>query len=462
MVVTPTRQAYQLMHEGAIALAAVESNGLRIDVDYLKRTIDETTELINQLTEKLKSDEVYSTWRKIYGVEASLGSRAQLAHVVFEVMKFPFEHYTSGGGDGKKGRPSATEEVLEKVKIPFVKDYLRLQKLVKLRSTNLRGVLHETVDGVLRPVFNLHSLLTFRSSSSSPNFQNLPIRDPELGKLIRSAFIPRENHLFVEVDLKSNEVRVGCCYSRDERLIEDTVHGDMHRDMATECYLLPVDAVPKNVRYEVKSNFVFASFYGSYFAQTALALWEAIELNNLKTKDGRSLYEHLVSKGITELGENLKNPAKGTFADHIRQVEDRFWNERFRVHNQWRQNWWRSYCKCGYFLTLSGFLVQGVYTKNQVINSPVQGSAFHCLLWVLIELHKWLQQHKMRSMIVGQIHDSIEMDVHEDELQDVLAMTNWLITVGIRRAWPWVIVPLEGEVEASPLNWFEKKPIESR
>ncbi len=31
-------EAYQLMHEGAITLAEVEANGIRIDVEYLKKT----------------------------------------------------------------------------------------------------------------------------------------------------------------------------------------------------------------------------------------------------------------------------------------------------------------------------------------------------------------------------------------------------------------------------------------
>jgi DNA polymerase I-like protein with 3'-5' exonuclease and polymerase domains len=35
--------------------------------------------------------------------------------------------------------------------------------------------------------------VTGRFSSSNPNLQQVPARDPELGPLIRSLFIPEEN-----------------------------------------------------------------------------------------------------------------------------------------------------------------------------------------------------------------------------------------------------------------------------
>ena len=34
-----TSEAHKLFHEGAIALSMVESNGIRIDTDYLKKAI---------------------------------------------------------------------------------------------------------------------------------------------------------------------------------------------------------------------------------------------------------------------------------------------------------------------------------------------------------------------------------------------------------------------------------------
>ena len=65
----------------------------------------------------------------------------------------------------------------------------------------------------------------------------------------------------------------------------------------------------------------------------------------------------------------------------------------------------------------------------------------------------------MRTKIIGQIHDSIILDVHPSELQDVLESAKRIMTEDIRRAWSWIITPLVVEAEMSETNWFEKKGI---
>jgi len=101
----------------------------------------------------------------------------------------------------------------------------------------------------------------------------------------------------------------------------------------------------------------------------------------------------------------------------------------------------------------------GVYRRNEVINLPVQGSAFHCLLWSVIRLHRWLNQQKMESLIVGQIHDSMLLDMVVDEFQTVLHQAQTIMTEEVRAYWPWIITPLEIEIEVGERNWYEKKEI---
>ncbi|MCH8035745.1 MAG: hypothetical protein IIC53_01310 [Proteobacteria bacterium] len=108
----------------------------------------------------------------------------------------------------------------------------------------------------------------------------------------------------------------------------------------------------------------------------------------------------------------------------------------------------------------TGFVVAGVYSRNQITNGPIQGSAFHCLLWVLIELERWMRKKKMRSVIIGQIHDSIELDCHRDELDDVKAMAKYLLETAIMKAWSWITVPLAGEAEVGAENWWDKQEVE--
>lgn len=448
--------AYQLLHRGALALAEVEHAGMRIDLEYLDRTITETEQRIARIEEKLKEHDEYKLQRKRYGLETNLTSRDQLATVLFKDMGHECHSWTSGGST-KKRKPQLDEEALQRIDSHYTRGFLKLEKLNKLLGTYLRGVRREVEpDGLMHPFFNLHTVQTYRGSGSDINFQNIPVRDPEIGGVIRRAFIPRDGHVLVEIDYGQIEVRVACCLSGDQKLTYDTLHGDMHRDMAAECYLLEQDDVSKPLRGAAKGGFVFAEFYGDWHKQVAKNLWSAIDQ---QTKSGTVVRDHLATKGIEELGDcDPKEKARrGTFEDHIRQVEDRFWNERFSVYHRWRQDRVKQYRSRGWFELVTGFICSGIYSKNQVINFPIQGPAFHCLLWSLTELVRRMKRKKMRSMVIGQIHDSIVADIHKDELDDYVEMAIEITTKAIVEAWDWITVPLAVEVESSETNWFEKK-----
>jgi len=108
---------------------------------------------------------------------------------------------------------------------------------------------------------------------------------------------------------------------------------------------------------------------------------------------------------------------------------------------------------------MSAIRESGLYKKNDVINHAVQGSAFHCLLWCLIETVKWLAKNKMRSKVVGQIHDSMLCDVHRDEYEEFIDKVTVIATVLLREAWQWITVPLNIDIEVAETNWFEKEEI---
>ena len=54
-----TNQAYKLMHNGCIALAQVEANGIRIDTAYLEQAIHDVGIQINELAGNLRHYKIY-------------------------------------------------------------------------------------------------------------------------------------------------------------------------------------------------------------------------------------------------------------------------------------------------------------------------------------------------------------------------------------------------------------------
>lgn len=438
-----TPAAIKLFNDGAAALAQVEANGMKIDLPYLDRQIEVVGNRISKLEAKLKACDEYKEQRKRYGQRCNLTSLDQLAHVLYEVQGY------SPLAKTPTGKPQLDEAAMEAIGTQYCRGHLRMSKLRKLRATHMMGVRRAAPDGFLHPSFLLHIVITYRGCSQDPNFQNINNREQWLAEIIRTAFIPRRDHVLLEIDLKANEVRLACTYTGDERLAHDTINGDMHGDMAAEIFCLPRNEVPKNVRFEAKGKFVFAEFYGDYWKVVAKNLWDGV--GELKTADGTEMFSHLAVEDIGELD---------SFSEHIKEIEHKFWNERYQVYNQWKLDWFDQYCRRGWYDMLSGFVCRGVYSRNQVNNGPIQGTAFHCLLWVLIELNKWLQENKMRTLIIGQIHDSIELDAHKDELEDVKAKAKELLETSIMKAWPWLTVPLAGEAEVAEENWYDKYEVE--
>lgn len=455
-----THEGFKLFHEGSIALSQVEANGMYIDTDYLALAQKQCEDKVSSLQESLMKDRIYRRWTRKYGSKTNLGSREQLGKILFDVMKIPCEKRT------KTGLAVCTDDVLRKLDIPFVNNYLDAERWKHANSTFLKGIERETINGFLHPVFNLNTAKSFRSSSDSPNSQNWPVRVPEMAKLIRSAFIPRsKKRMIAEFDFKGIEVSVSACYNKDPSLIkyvsDDST--DMHRDMAAQCYILPKKQITKYTRYSAKNRFTFPEFYGNWYKAVSRDLWSAISEFDLCTVDGEPLKKHLRKKGIKALGECAvdEDPAEGTFEYHIKEVEWDFWNRRFQVYNQWKMDWYEEYTKLGYFDTLTGFRCSSPMDKKQAVNYPIQGSAFHCLLWCLIRIQKLLQKYKMKSLIIGQVHDSMVMDIIKGELKNVFDIVRQVTMIDLAKHWRWIIVPMKIEAEISPpgKSWYEKQEV---
>lgn len=453
------RQAgYQLMQDGLSELARVEANGIRIDIPLLAETKTKLQEKIRTLKAALEEDRVWRIWCKRFGSKASLTSGDQLAVVLHEEMDFEVSKLT------EKGRASTDEEALQQIDHPFVKSLLRYSKYNKALGTFLKGIEREIVNGRLHPAFNLHTARSFRSSSDSPNFQNFPVRDKEIARIIRSLFIASsDRHVIVENDFKGIEVALSASYHKDPNFISyiTTPGKDMHRDMAAQIYMLDAEDVSKDARYGAKNKFVFPQFYGDYYITCAKALWDWIEKGKLVGNDGKSLYSHLRRNGFHELGicDPEQEPEAGTFEAHLKDVEHDFWNRRFQKYGKWKRDWYDLYQERGYFDLLTGFRIEGFFSRNQATNLPIQGSAFHCLLWSLIQINRQLRKYRMESLVIGQIHDSLLGDVLVSELRDYLEIVERVTTVDLRRHYDWMVVPpeIEYEIALPGQSWYDKQ-----
>jgi DNA polymerase I-like protein with 3'-5' exonuclease and polymerase domains len=121
--------------------------------------------------------------------------------------------------------------------------------------------------------------LVHHNSSSNPNLQNLPSRDDILGPLIRSLFLPEENHRWARADFSQIEYRFLTHYAFGDRSEEarNLYRNDPKTDFHNMCAkMLGFNASSKGNRTRIKST-NFCKVYGGGIPKIAATIGITIE-----------------------------------------------------------------------------------------------------------------------------------------------------------------------------------------
>jgi DNA polymerase I-like protein with 3'-5' exonuclease and polymerase domains len=179
------------MECGLIPLTvAMRFAGVKVDLNRAEQVRDDLNRRIKEEKERT---------RFLVGRDVNVNSSDQLSKAFDQFgLEYPF---TAPTKKKPKGQPSFTTEFLKTVDHPLAKHALEIKRLSKLNGTFIEGyILDGNVNSKLYCSF--HPLRgesggtgVGRYSSSHPNLQNIPIRDKELGPLIRSMFVPDEGHI---------------------------------------------------------------------------------------------------------------------------------------------------------------------------------------------------------------------------------------------------------------------------
>lgn len=431
------QSGYELFHNAILTLQNVEKSGFMIDTELVVKNDKELEVMLYELDDKIKNSEyVKMHWDKEKTFNHN--SNEHLQYLLYEKMGYSAISKTKGGSG------STDQDNLKAINIKLTNDILEYKSLDKIRNTYFDGFKREICNGIIHPSFNLHTVMSYRSSSSNPNFQNIPKRSEIAKKYIRSLIVCVEGEMIVEIDYSGIEVSVGCCYHKDQNMINYVINpeNDMHRDTGAQLIIKDAMDITGTERQAAKNGFVFPQFYGDWYKACAENIWDQID-NETK--------RHLKSKGIGSLNK---------FISHVQEVEHDFWYNRFGDYQKWKDANWKRYLRRGYVELKTGFYLSNVLNYKQVNNAAIQGTAFHCLLWSLINVNKYIMNNNFQSRIIGQIHDSMILRVKLDEWERLKPAIKQIMLYDIRDYWKWIIVPLRAEIDYYPRNWYEKKKSE--
>ena len=396
----------------SLVLADMELTGIRVDKKYLLN-------LKEELETKMKSmqEEIY----KLADGEFNILSPKQLGEVLFDKLKIEYPKKRKKDDTSY----STSKDILDKIKDKneIVEKVLEYRNLSKLYANYCVGLLDEIrEDGKIHTIFNSCLTRTGRLSSSKPNLQNIPIRS-DYSKLVRKAFIPEDNSILMSSDYSQIELRVFAhmadAKNLQEAFIEDK---DIHAKTASDIFKVPIEQVDKKMRRIAKTvNF------GILYGISSFGLSEDLKIDVASAKEFLNNYLNTY-QGIKEYMEKEKEEA------YQKGYVTTIMNRRRKIDELKSSN---------YMVRSSG--------ERMALNTPIQGSAADILKKAMVELYRAMQEKKLKSKILIQVHDELVFNIYNDELEIMKELVKEKMEKVVKLS-----VPLKVDIETGN-DWYEAK-----
>ena len=394
-------------------LLEMENTGIIINPKKLNEISKNLSSQISEL-----EDQIFKLSETIFNI----GSPKQLGEILFDKMKI------EGGKRSKNGSWQTSVEILEKVSDmghEIADVILSWRHFSKLKST-YTDALVEQINSKTDRVHTNYSMVgasTGRLSSSNPNLQNIPIRTEE-GRLIRTAFEPKQGFKLVSMDYSQIELRL-IAHIADENKMLDAFNEnlDIHADTASKVFGIPIEEMTSEFRRKAK-----AINFGIIYGISAYGLAKQLKCSANEAKDFISSYFYRFPR-IRDYMEEIKSNL-----DTNGYVETLF-NRRIYINDSNSKN-----------QKLRGF------AERQAINAPIQGTAADIIKLAMIKIHKELSNKKEISMLM-QVHDELVFEISDKKVEE---FTNLILPIMERANLPMVPLKVDLKVDVgSGNNWAE-------
>ena len=269
--------------------------------------------------------------------------------------------------------------------------------------------------------FNQTIASTGRLSSTKPNLQNIPIRT-KISREIRKGFVSSnlDSYLFA-ADYSQVELRIMAHFSNENELIHSFKNNiDIHSRTAANIFKVKTEDVDFTQRRTAKVV-NFSIMYGAGPFRLSQEL-------DISLKEAKNIIEAYFDTypGIKTFMENTLSNAR----------------------------------EKGYVETLLGRrrYADGLTSSNMnivkaeeraCINMPIQGTAAELIKIAMINVHKKINEAKLKSKMILQIHDELLFDVPKNEIETLSNLVKYEMENAIK-----LKIPLKVDCDYGK-NWFE-------
>ncbi|WP_436416590.1 DNA polymerase I [Petrimonas sp.] len=361
-------------------LADMEWTGVRLDLSALADLSKGLNEELIQIEKEIIG---------MAGTDFNVNSPKQIGEILFDKMKIIEKPKKT-----RTGQYSTSEDELQKLrnKHPIIEKILEQRGLKKLLGTYIDAfpLLVNPRTGKVHTSFNQTVAATGRLSSTNPNLQNIPIRD-ERGKEMRRVFIPDDGCTFLSADYSQIELRIMAHLSEDKNMLDAFNKGqDIHAATAAKINHIPIEEATADMRRKAKT-----ANFGIIYGISVFGLSERLNIPRAEAKELIDGYFATYPDVKRYMDESIAKARENGY------VETLLGRKRFLAD-----------------INSKNAIVRG-YAERNAINAPIQGSAADIIKVAMIRIFNRLEQEKLQSKMILQVHDELNFNVPTNELETV-------------------------------------------
>ena len=391
-----------------ITLGDVELNGIKIDIEFIKKLQKVYYSNLNKVLEELNNfpDMPEGT---------NFNSSKELRELLFNRWNLPIIKSTPGG------EPSTDESVLIELseRHKFPKLLITHRKLTKFISTYIDRILDKSIDGFFYANYSVIGTVTGRLSGS---LQNIPKKNKDIRKIFTSRFL---NGKIISMDFSQMEMRMFANVTGDTKLKDFYKNDiDMHKWAATQVWGISEEEVTDELRTKVKA-FDFGLFYG-------------LGLQSMQKSLQISYNEAKIIK------DKILSPFKGVAA----------WKKKTRKQIETENYVTNMFGRKRRFPMLGKVLDDNTkeFYIREGINFPIQ-SAHDLVMYGFARCNNFIKMKKLKTKIIMENHDEIVFDCPEDEIEIIKSNGKRILE---DLPFDFLKIPLIVEVKIGD-NWGEVK-----
>ena len=407
----------------------VEMPMIKVLVDMQRQGITLNSEVLSVMSGDLDHNikDISNKIHELIGHSFTISSPLQLSNVLFNELNLPKTKRTKTGY-------STDANSLEHLKEahPVIVKIMEFRQLTKLKSTyvdSLPGLVNETT-GRIHTSYSQTSSATGRISSTGPNLQNIPVRS-SLGREVRRAFIaPKidgEQWYLFSADYSQIELRVLAHLSRDMALVNAFLEDeDIHSATASMMFEVSLEEVSSDHR-RIAKVLNFGVIYG-------LSAFGISQQTEFSSEEGRHFIDTYFAKypGIQSYIDEIKDYVRST--GYVKTILGR-----------------RRYIP---EVEASNLIIRQA-GERMAVNMPIQGSAADIMKLAMIRIHSKLDESRLRSKLLLQVHDELIFEVPENELSELREIVYHEMSHALQGHLDFV-VPLKVDVKMG-VNWGDMK-----